>query len=108
MWAPRARRGPRIGRADRLAALQARQESSTPSKGGGPLASADGLGFAALAGASVVAQDAPDGIPRPRLNPALPVNPIGFGAAWGWDDCENRPSVDQEAGSEASDDVART
>jgi len=42
MWATRARRGPR-DRADRLAALQARQESATPSKGGGPLASADGL-----------------------------------------------------------------
>lgn len=36
MWAPRARRGPRIGRPDRLAALaalQARQESETPPKG---------------------------------------------------------------------------
>ena len=62
---------------------------------------------AALARSSVVARDAPDGISRLRLNPALPVNPIGVGAAWGWNDCENRPGVDQEAGSEASDDIAR-
>ena len=80
----------------------------TPSKGGGPLASADDLVRGAWQGASVVARDAPDGIPRPRLNPALPVNPIGLGATRGWDDCENRPRVDQAAGSEASDDVARS
>ena len=63
---------------------------------------------AALAGASVVARDAPDGIPRLRFNPALPVDPVGLGAAWGWDDCENRPGIDQAVSSEASDHVAGT
>jgi hypothetical protein len=40
------------------------------------------------------------------LNPAPPENFLGLGAALGLDDFKNRPGVDQETGSEASDDVA--
>jgi hypothetical protein len=39
------------------------------------------------------------------LNPAPPENLLGLGAALELDDFKNRPGVDQETTSEASDDV---